>query len=175
MARISKKPRRTWKERLKLILLQRDSPQSIARGVALGVWIAFTPTLGLQVVLTLALAGLFRANRLAALPPLLITNALTAGPIYGFECALGARLTPGIREATIHARWQQLHNLASQRGFFAYLEHWKELARLGWDLWLAMWVGGLIVGTLAALIAYPLSLAAAQRIRERRTARLRSK
>lgn len=35
-----------------------DTPQRIARGVAVGVWIAFTPLLGLHMILALAIAAL---------------------------------------------------------------------------------------------------------------------
>ncbi len=166
------RPRRDWRDTLRYLFLQRDAPESIALGVALGVFIAFTPTLGVQVVLALLAASALRANRLAALPPLAITNALTAGPIYGLECWLGAALLPNTHTGEMLDRWGLLREAIASRGFHGYLEHWRDLARLGWDLWLAMWIGSLIVGGVLATGSYYVALATVRAHRRRRAARL---
>lgn len=167
------KHRRTWRDTVRYLLLQRDTPESIALGVALGTFIALTPTLGVQLILALTLAWLLDANRLAALPPLAITNALTAGPIYGFECWIGAQLMPHARSEELLHRWHQLRELIARREFHAYLDHWRDLARTGWDLWLAMWIGSVVVGSIMALAAYWLTLGVVRSHRRRRTGRRR--
>jgi uncharacterized protein len=43
-----------------------DSPESIARGIGIGVFLGFTPLYGLKTLLSLLLAVLFRGNRMAA-------------------------------------------------------------------------------------------------------------
>lgn len=156
---------------LRFLLLQRDSPENIALGVALGVFIALTPTLGIQVGVTLLAAWALGANRLAALVPLAATNPLTAGPIYGFECWIGAWLLPNAKTEDMLARWQRLKGLIADRGFHAYIDHWRDLARVGWDLWLAMWIGSLIIGGVLAAASYWVALLAGRRDRRRRAER----
>jgi len=50
---------------LKLLAI-RDTPEAIAGGVAIGIFIGFTPLIGLKTVLTILLAWLTRCNILAA-------------------------------------------------------------------------------------------------------------
>lgn len=59
-----------YRRRLKYYLIKlcrlHDSPKSVAGGIAVGTVIHFYPTCGLGAVFTAALAGLFRANLVAA-------------------------------------------------------------------------------------------------------------
>ncbi|PCJ57803.1 MAG: hypothetical protein COA79_15070 [Planctomycetota bacterium] len=67
-----------------------DSPESIARGVAIGLFIAFTPTIPLQMVLSILFAFILKANKTAAIVPAWVTNPLTAPPIFYLEYITGA-------------------------------------------------------------------------------------
>jgi len=166
--------RRSWRDIVRYLILQRDTPESIALGVAIGTFIAMTPTLGVQIILALAAAWFFKANRLAALPPLAITNAVTAGPIDGLECWIGTQWMPRARAEEMLNRWAHLRDLVARREFHAYLDHWRDLARIGWDLWIAMWAGSLILGGALALAAYWSTLAVVRIHRQRRAARRRA-
>src|SRR5690606_35711270 len=66
-----------------------DTPHRIALGVLLGFVIAFTPTLGFQIILYVAVAALLRANKLSGIPILFITNPFTAVPLYWFVWKVG--------------------------------------------------------------------------------------
>jgi len=44
----------------------KDTPKSIARGIAMGISLDFFPTFGLGLILAFFIAGLFKANRPAA-------------------------------------------------------------------------------------------------------------
>lgn len=55
---------------------------AIARGVAMGLLVGLTPTLGIQTVLMLLGAVLFRANFLAAYAVSFVSNPLTVAPLY---------------------------------------------------------------------------------------------
>ncbi len=59
-----------------------DTPHRIALGVAVGIFVAWTPTFGLQMILTVLLATLLRGNKLVGLPFVWISNPVTAWPIY---------------------------------------------------------------------------------------------
>ena len=64
------------------VLSINDSPHRIALSVAIGIFITWTPTIGLQMMLTIALCFLLRANKLVGVPFVWISNPLTIVPIY---------------------------------------------------------------------------------------------
>ena len=80
---------------LRWVLTLRSSPKSIAGGFGLGTFVAFTPTMGIQLILAALVATLFRTNRAAALIPVWITNPLTVAPIYTFNYWVGTIVCPG--------------------------------------------------------------------------------
>ena len=59
-----------------------DTPHRIALGVAIGMFVAWTPTIGFQMGLTVLLCALFRANKLVGVPLVWISNPLTIIPVY---------------------------------------------------------------------------------------------
>lgn len=69
-----------------------DTPTRIAAGAALGMFIALTPTFGIQVPLVIALAWACRVNKFAGFAMVWVTNAFTIGPIYTLQYYLGAYL-----------------------------------------------------------------------------------
>ncbi len=59
-------PRRWLHEHSLKLLAIRDTPDAIAGGVAIGIFIGFTPLIGLKTALTILFALLTRCNILAA-------------------------------------------------------------------------------------------------------------
>jgi len=59
-------PRRWLHEHSLKLLAIRDTPEAIAGGVAIGIFIGFTPLVGLKTALTILFAWLTRSNILAA-------------------------------------------------------------------------------------------------------------
>jgi uncharacterized protein (DUF2062 family) len=59
-------PQRWLHEHSLKLLAIRDTPEAIAGGVAIGIFIGFTPLFGLKTVLTILFAWLTRSNILAA-------------------------------------------------------------------------------------------------------------
>ena len=59
-------PRRWLHEHSLKLLAIRDTPEAIAGGVAIGIFIGFTPLVGLKTALTILLAWLTRSNIIAA-------------------------------------------------------------------------------------------------------------
>lgn len=88
-----------WRSLTGIVALP-GAPHAIALGAAIGTFIAFTPTLGLQLVLAAALAYLCRASAPAALAAVWITNPLTAAPIYAATYQLGSHLYPHANPVT---------------------------------------------------------------------------
>lgn len=54
----------------------------VARGVAVGLFVGLTPTIGFQTVLMLAFCALLRGNFIAAFAVSWVSNPLTVTPLY---------------------------------------------------------------------------------------------
>jgi len=169
------KDRRTWRDYLRLTLAQRGSPESIAWGVAIGTFIAFTPTFGVQIFLALIIASLLRVNRLASLPPLFLTNIATVWPVYTVQCLLGAQFLPDARSAEMLAELEEFKKLLTDTGLFSMIGNWRGLMKMTGDLWLAIWIGGILVGGLLAIASYFATVAIVRRHRARRARRLQER
>jgi len=70
----------------------RGRPREIALGLALGIFIGMTPSVGIQMALAVFMAALFKWNKISAATGVWITNPLTAPLIYSINYLIGARL-----------------------------------------------------------------------------------
>ena len=140
---------RSWLEQL---LHTHDTPHRTAAAYALGVFLAFSPMLGLHTVLGLGLAFLLRLNRVAVVLgvytnlPWLVPAYYTIATVAG-AAVLGVEIPPGAVDTAIQAvsaaSWGHLAGLA------------EALAPLIW----AFIFGSTAGGVLFAAIAYRVSLA----------------
>jgi len=114
----------------------RGSARDVARGMALGVFIGITPTMGVQMPIALFFAMLLKENKLAALIGVWISNPMTAIPIYTYNFKIGKYLlgTPDIKMP----RFSSLH----------------DVLELGHDLVMPLFVGSLVTGIFSAALAY---------------------
>lgn len=93
---------RLWGRRLFADVLWRTDKRSIAGGLALGLFVAFTPTIPFQMLLTVCGGLYFRVNLPIALAACWVTNPLTAVPIYTAAWRLGKYIAENalpVREA----------------------------------------------------------------------------
>lgn len=113
------------------------SQESVARGMALGLFISTTPTFGFQTGIALVLAAVFRCSKIVAIVAAQLTNAITAPPIYLATYYLGAEI--------LGTRFDQslLHELSMEN-------MWK----LGGEVFGALWLGGILVGLVLGVIGY---------------------
>jgi hypothetical protein len=170
----SEKQRRSWRKVLRYIVHQRDTPEAIARGLAIGLVVTFTPTVGIQILLSWLLATLFNANRMTAILPVWLTNVFTVPPTYAFTYWLGSHVVRTSSESP----WTVMTALAKRMNrheFYLFHRHFREFFELGRDLFVPMMVGGLMVGGVAAAIAYPLTLRWIYRRRARHTERIHAR
>ncbi len=79
----------TAKEKLERVLGVNDTPRWIALSFAIGVFIAFSPLLGLHFTLALFLIWAFRFNKTAILAGTFINNPWTLVPILAASVWLG--------------------------------------------------------------------------------------
>lgn len=127
--------------KLNLIRLARikSTPDAIARGMALGVFVGFTPFFGFHILIALFFALLLRQNKVAAFAGVWVTNIFTAPFIYALEYEIGRML---------------LGKPAIGTAVFSSDLTWTTLEQLGTPLML----GSVVLGVPAALISYALTL-----------------
>jgi hypothetical protein len=124
-----------------------DTPHRIALGVAVAIFWTWTPTYGLQMILTVFLSWLLGANKFVGLPFVWISNPLTVLPVYGPNLVIGRWILGkpiGDFSALVNAM-QMGGSLIDK-----ILDTWRALLPIFWELWL----GSLIVGPLLAVISY---------------------
>lgn len=136
-----------------------DTPHRIAWGVFIGAIIAFTPTLGLQIVIYLPLAALLRANKVSGIPILFISNPFTAVPLYYATWSVGAavlRPEKEVTRATIKTWLGNMGRALKDGGVHRLVdaEFWNDAGRLLATTGGELWIGGLVCGLAVALPAY---------------------
>ena len=161
-----------------------DSPRKIARGIAAGVFVCFTPFYGFHFLTAALAAFLIRGNILAALLSTFIGNPLTFPFIAFVSIEVGnwllgvsvgvqpPELINGFSRGSLElwynfmavftpetARWEELRSFygLSRRVFLPYL------------------VGGILPGAVAAVASYMLALPAVRAYRARRAKRFRKR
>jgi uncharacterized protein len=156
-------PKDLWR-RLQQIVIHNilhldDTPHRIAWGVFIGTVVAFTPTLGFQIVLYLPLAALLRANKVSGIPILFVTNPFTAVPMYYMTWWVGAAVLHPEKEVTRATVRNWLGNTGRElkdNGIASLLDHefWAETGRLMASTGGELWIGGLLCGLILAVPAY---------------------
>jgi len=126
-----------------------DSAHRIALGVAIGTFVAFTPTWGVQMLLVVALAWLLRANKVAGIPMVWLTNPFTNVPIYSFCYWVGQAITDGPGLGDFRDRFG--HILSGDSGWWDSL---KQSLALAYDVAIPLWIGTIVVGLVSGLILY---------------------
>jgi uncharacterized protein len=97
-----------------------DSPHRIALAFGIGIWIAFSPLLGLHTVMALGIAFGFRLSRAALLLGAYVNNPWTIAPLYLAGTALGCALLGVSTEGLESIEWDR-HGPAFYRELLAHL------------------------------------------------------
>lgn len=127
------------------ILHADDPPHRLALGVAIGVFVAFTPTIGFQMMIAVFLAWLLRANKVVGLPVVWISNPATLVPIY-YWCYCVGRWILG--QQHVGEGWWQRFSQHPPGWGPAFCAYWARLMEIAAPLS----VGCVVVGL---LLAYP--------------------
>jgi short-subunit dehydrogenase/uncharacterized protein (DUF2062 family) len=119
-------------------------PKTVARSFAMGSFIGVSPLIGMQIMLSLLLAGIFRLSKTAAVVGVVNTNWTKGLFLYPFNYKLGAWLL-GINQSI---------NIA---GLFTG-NVFKNLSNAGSEVFISLLIGGCITGSIIASTYYFLIL-----------------
>jgi hypothetical protein len=137
-----------------------DTPQRIARGMAVGLWVAFTPLMGFHMLIALGLSILFRANKALAIALVWLSNPFTLIPVYLPAYLVGRFFVGRLHPASLTDPAQVadlLGNLFSFRNMLSCLHStafWKELAVVFAKIGLEVTIGGFVIGSILATLGY---------------------
>lgn len=168
---------RKLKERLHHLLhLDDESPHGLAKAFAVGVFVAFTPFLGLHTLMVLFLAWVFRLNKLAALSGTLVNNPWTIAFVYIGPTWVAVML---MRHAGMDV--PPLHYNSLRVQFMGTMEEYKLWQPIFWKTFLrefkphihAFLLGTTIAGVVASLVAYFVALFGIKYYRKERARLLR--
>ncbi|HZI20047.1 MAG TPA: DUF2062 domain-containing protein [Pyrinomonadaceae bacterium] len=138
---------------LRRLLALDDPPERTALAFSVGVFIAFSPFLGLHTIMATAVALIFRFNKVAIYTGTFINNPfLTLVPIIVASYAVGAFVLG--RPVALPDEGMSL----LREPHLTDAAYWRALGA-GWsDLLLPFAVGGMLLSVVCSLAAYPVTL-----------------
>lgn len=148
----SKRWTKYWYLRL---MRQKSSPKNLAAACALGMFIGAMPIMPFQSVVVIALAIVFRVNKLAAWLATCYSNAATMVPFYYFLFLVGKTVMP-------------FEDVAFDPGNLEM----TQLIDAGWHAFAVMFAGGMIFGIPATILTYFGTLFVIRRYRQRRAVKM---
>lgn len=104
-------------DKLKILFYINDPAWKIALTFSIGLFIGMSPLIGFHTILALAVAFIFRLNKLVILVAVYFTNPWTIVPIYTFSTLIGAKILG--RKINITIDWSHItlsdliHNMGS--------------------------------------------------------------
>jgi uncharacterized protein len=132
-----------------------DPPERTALAFAIGVFIAFSPFLGLHTIMATVVAFLFRFNKIAIYTGTFINNPfLTLVPIIIASYAVGAFILG--RPLSIPDEGLEL--LKNPRMFTG--DYYRQLFLQSWNIVWPFTVGATALSVVCSALAYPLTLRA---------------
>ncbi len=140
-----------------------DPPHKISRGIAIGVFVCFTPFYGMHFLLATILCVIMQGNIFAAIMATFFGNPLTFPIIAVVSVDLGSWMLglpggmqlPGIVGAFSNASLEMWANMTAM--FTDEVAHWDRLIRFFKRVFLPYLVGGIIPGIFTAGVAYAFS------------------
>ena len=124
-----------------------DTPRRIALGLAIGIFVTWTPTIPCQMVLVVALSALFGANKLVGVPFVWISNPVTMWFMFWIDYRVGCaiigsdakRISAFVEAINLTGAWHE-----------RLLSMWNAFGQFFWELA----IGSILVGLVSGLIAY---------------------
>jgi uncharacterized protein len=141
---------RRW---LDALLHVNDTPERTAAAFALGVFLGFSPFLGLHTIVAVVLAFLLNLNRVSVLLGVYSNLPWVIAPYYAFATMMGAAILRVTPPTDLQERLVELFDVSIAKAAF-----WHELVRLLRPLLWPYTLGSLIGAALLAALAYRVAL-----------------
>jgi uncharacterized protein (DUF2062 family) len=158
-----------------------DPPHRIARGVAVGVFVSFTPFYGFHFVLAILFSYVLRGNIFASILATFFGNPLTFPIIATVSVEMGSWMLglpgnmPLYRIVGAFSR-ASLELWANTKAIFTSADtHWDRLGVLFGDVFLPYLVGGIVPGIISGTICYMITHRVISAYQKGRIARLRKR
>lgn len=143
------------------VVRQSGTPESAAMGMAIGMFIGFIVPVGGQIILAVALAYLFKANKFLAILGTCNSNNFTIPVLYPLQCYVG-----GI----VLGNPVSMHVIKGEITTFINNPSWQVLLELGEHILVPFFIGGAIFGIAAGLLSYYITLGLVTQYRKRKYA-----
>ena len=138
-----------------------DSPHRIALGLAIGLFIAFLPVFGVRLPMVVFMALLLRANKFTAVTSVCVCNNIFTLPFISYPSYLVGWIIcnslhgdEALRPGQVGGMFREIFSFSSMLSVFYQSRFWVELWGLFKAIGLELTVGGIILGTIAALAGY---------------------
>lgn len=127
------------------LIKSHSSTPEVADGLAVGIFVAFLPIMGIQMLVAFGLSELLRKNVIAAMLAVWITNPFTAVPIYLFNLWVGNWFyNEPISLSELYIVMKSLD-----------LNH---ILNAGKDILIPLWLGSVVVGLILSFVSQRLCL-----------------
>lgn len=145
-----------------------DPPHRLALGIAVGMFVTMLPLIGFQMMISVFLAWMLRANKLVGIPLVWISNPATAIPIY-YPCyRLGCVLLGGKVDEAKWIEWRELQADPTTTWGITIKFWWEGLM----DIIPPLCLGCVVVASVLGVVTYYVSLLAIRSYRLRRWGQL---
>jgi len=129
------------------------NPHYVAFGMAIGVFVAITPTIPFHTILALALAILLKASKPAALLGVWVSNPITVVFLYLACYKVGHFFFEGSLQAQESIELL-IEHLESDAHFSQKVSYFNEFARTQIKTFMIMNAGGVILGLPSGVVTY---------------------
>jgi hypothetical protein len=142
-----------FRSAIRRLLAVDDPPERTAFAFSVGVFIAFSPFIGLHTIMAALLAFAFRLNKVAIFGGTFINNPfVTFVPIIVVSYAIGAV----VMGRPIRIPDSGLALLKNPQ--LLNSNYWRELVSHAWEVIVPFFIGGMALSVICSFSCYPLTL-----------------
>lgn len=134
----------------------RGTPRAIAGGFSVGLFLALTPTIGVQLIIAVFLATFLKLSRPATLVSVMVTNPVTIPPVFTFNYWVGKVFFDGPSVREVYGHLMGITSEIARMNFWQVGEQVITFAEIGRDMLIPLFFGSFIVASAAALLSYAL-------------------
>lgn len=134
----------------------RGTPEAIAGGFSVGLFLALTPTIGVQLIIAVFLATFFKLSRPATLVSVMVTNPVTIPPIFTFNYWVGKVFFDGPSVREVYGHLMGITAEIAKINFWQVGEQVMAFAEIGQGMLIPLFFGSFVVASFAAVLSYAL-------------------